>query len=454
MTTPVGQRQRQEQPEEQDSTAEELAWLAALLVLIHQDEQIEIAAGVVSRMLPLWALLNFQDLRGSQTAWIQAVLPIVEDGYRQSQLAAQRFVTDYRHAKLPAAPELEAITGRAAPISDSSTEAPPTTIDVGDALGRALKSALGEEPAAAKLLESDRAAKVLTDTVFEPQIAAVSLLGTGPGEVQRRMPAPETDAMEAGRLLAAKVATRITTDGGRAVVQRAVDLDSDAIGWARVLNISPCSFCAILASRGASYKRGSFDASDRQFEGIGTAKVHDGCRCGMRPVYTSSDFHDPTAQDALDQWYELTNRRMSRREAMNAFRRGYVAPDPPPAPRVDLHQLLVVRNRLLEDGFGETSDQVRWVDKQIGRFDAFVETAIGADDAVKIAAARARRGGKTTSKSKRETAVDRARRLLPGFERELHKAIAAGIPEDSAGVQVLVRAIESFRARLPKVSAA
>lgn len=46
-----------------------------------------------------------------------------------------------------------------------------------------------------------------------------------------------------------------------------------------------CYFCAMLAGR-LNYSRTSFEISDDQFQGPGTAKVHDSCRCHLRPVFT------------------------------------------------------------------------------------------------------------------------------------------------------------------------
>lgn len=47
-----------------------------------------------------------------------------------------------------------------------------------------------------------------------------------------------------------------------------------------------CYFCAMLATR-ANYLDDSFDYSDQLFEGTGDAKVHDSCRCILRPMYGS-----------------------------------------------------------------------------------------------------------------------------------------------------------------------
>lgn len=520
MTSPNRGRPPEEQ--EKDSRRDDLAWLATLLLLQHQDDQNRLAAIVVARMLPLWGLLDFRALSVSQRPWIDAVLPVVRDGYEQSQRLARQFVVDYRHAKRPELPELEALTGRRANsadvILDAAAESRSLAGDSIDRFDQVLRDTLvgtAEEPASVwdpqpgaagaestgnaagsasepgversgaetsrrgtsragtpgdigtpspeSPLEggrrSDRA-RVLLDTGFDVGRAAASLLGTGPGEVQKRMPAPEREAMEAGRLLSAKVATRITTDGGRAVVQRAVELDDEAIGWARVLNVNPCSFCALLASRGAAYKKDSFKNSDPRFlDGLikGVAKVHDGCRCGMRPVYNAADFHDSTAIDLYVQWRSLPGagmRRKSRSESsadhrraqLNAFRRGFVMPDPPAAPRVDLHSLIATRARLLDGGLRETSDQVRWIDNQIARFGALIDTnytpgasTSAADRAARADVRRARARVAATVPAAdvseyAETPAQVAARHLPPLRDSLENLLARGLAEDAPQV--------------------
>lgn len=59
-------------------------------------------------------------------------------------------------------------------------------------------------------------------------------------------------------------------------------------GYVRITRMDDkvCYFCAVLASR-ANYLEDSFDYSDQLFEGEGTAKVHDSCRCILRPMYGS-----------------------------------------------------------------------------------------------------------------------------------------------------------------------
>lgn len=472
MTAPAQDQQQQDQQQKQQRDQRQdqgggapLAWLAAWLVLRHQAEQRSIAADVVTRLAPLWKILDFHDLKNTQTPWIQAALPIVEDAYVASQWAAQRFLVDYRHAHLPAAPELPAITG--APTmpgrSGSSTGAVATQLE--SELRAQMAAALGgtaEPEAAATLPEVPKATtapaeaahaaeattpKVIEDTPFQVIESTVSLVGTGPGEVKKQMPAPEDQAMDAGRVLSSKVAVRIAIDGGRAVVRRGVDLDHEAVGWARVLNVDPCYFCAMLASRGAVYKRDSFDRSNGSFEGEGVAKVHDGCRCGLRPVYSHSDTRDPTAEAAWQQWKDHAQGLPSK-EAIRAFRRNYKAPDPPEAPRIDLHSLLAERNRLLQQGFAEDSTQVRWFDQQIATFDAILGNHGVIDPATR--AARSNTAGKTakTAKDAGESAADVAKRYLPSLERTLERLLAEGYSETSPQVQWNRKQIARFKAAL------
>ncbi|MFC8531928.1 hypothetical protein [Nocardia sp. NPDC057227] len=351
MTAPA----QQEQPQQ---TSQELAWLAAWLTMNHQEEQSSIAAKVALALIPLWRLLRPRDLRSTQVPWIEAVLPVVESAYERSQWAAQQFAIDLRHARLPRAEELVGVTG-AEPARERLRPA-----DIPERLRR------GADWPQAEVLESSE---------FPARRSVASLLGTGPGEVVRRLPAveagdsAEADASTAARALSTRVAARIALDGGRRVVQRAVDLDQEAIGWARVLNASPCYFCALLASRGAVYKADSFASADGRFDGDGIAKTHDKCRCGMRPVYSPNDFFDHTAADALRQWKEVKKLRLPNAEGVREYRRRYTTPPPPPFPRVDAHSLIVQRNRLLNDGFAPDSDQVVWFDQQIGRFGVLID---------------------------------------------------------------------------------
>lgn len=69
-------------------------------------------------------------------------------------------------------------------------------------------------------------------------------------------------------------ATRHVLDGGRETLQESVRRDRRARGWARVTSGNPCSFCEMLASRGAVYTATS-----------GAFQTHDHCGCALEPAY-------------------------------------------------------------------------------------------------------------------------------------------------------------------------
>lgn len=107
---------------------------------------------------------------------------------------------------------------------------------------------------------------------------------------QRTAMIAEAKAVTTKKIAAAAI--RHAQAGGRQTIIDNVDQDKTALGWVRVTKADPCFFCAMLASRGVTYrafKEGSFDASDARFTGAGDAKVHDNCGCSLKPVYSKND---------------------------------------------------------------------------------------------------------------------------------------------------------------------
>ncbi|UJB43597.1 VG15 protein [Streptomyces sp. A1-5] len=126
----------------------------------------------------------------------------------------------------------------------------------------------------------------------------------GPGYV-RRLVAKGLPVEEAKRLALSGQLGNVTGHilrPGRNVIADGIDRDRRCIGWRRVCSGAACSFCAMLASRGAVYKseasaRGSRGAS-LSTHGKGTAKggeVHRACQCHMEPVYARTS--RPTPQE-------------------------------------------------------------------------------------------------------------------------------------------------------------
>lgn len=113
--------------------------------------------------------------------------------------------------------------------------------------------------------------------------------------------------------------------GGRQAIINATLNDRIDVAYARVPRPDCCSFCAVLASRGAVYQRDSFDQSDPRFIGPGEIKVHDTCRCEFRPIWHREEQLPDINREFADLWAAVkeANRNLTGNDALNAFRREY-----------------------------------------------------------------------------------------------------------------------------------
>jgi hypothetical protein len=118
-------------------------------------------------------------------------------------------------------------------------------------------------------------------------------------------------------------AMRHAQAGARQTVIDNTERDKVALGWVRVTKAAPCAFCAMLASRGITYrsfKQDSFSMSDPRFTGSGDAKVHDSCGCSIKPVYSKDDAILGRTQKFADMWSMWG---AGGGDAALRFRRGY-----------------------------------------------------------------------------------------------------------------------------------
>lgn len=163
-----------------------------------------------------------------------------------------------------------------------------------------------------------------------------SLMAVGPGDfmnkatVIERLDAPP--AVKQAMLREAKQATtkaitaatiRHAQAGSRQTIVDNTEADPVALGYVRVTKADPCFFCAMLASRGLSYrafKADSFAMSDPRFTGSGDAKVHDNCGCSLKPVYLESDPVLARTEKFADMWSMWG---AGGGDAALRFRRGY-----------------------------------------------------------------------------------------------------------------------------------
>ncbi|MGW3072729.1 VG15 protein [Kitasatospora sp. NPDC001132] len=72
---------------------------------------------------------------------------------------------------------------------------------------------------------------------------------------------------------------------GRQVIASGIDRDRKCLGYRRCCSGGACSFCAMLATRGAVYKSNSFTGNGAA-KGAKKVDVHRSCQCSLEPVYS------------------------------------------------------------------------------------------------------------------------------------------------------------------------
>lgn len=115
------------------------------------------------------------------------------------------------------------------------------------------------------------------------------------------------DEAEALDTLDAEV-EQLVLDHGRQAAMSAVARDDAARGWARIPEPDACSFCAMLATRGAVYRT----------RGTANFSPHLHCRCHVQPVFSR---YEPSAQ--VREWqalYKRLKREYKGRDLQVAFR--------------------------------------------------------------------------------------------------------------------------------------
>ncbi|HVX20891.1 MAG TPA: hypothetical protein VHB02_06070 [Acidimicrobiales bacterium] len=86
------------------------------------------------------------------------------------------------------------------------------------------------------------------------------------------------------RSLTEGLAEKYALDAGRITVIHAVHADRKATGWARVTEPGACSFCLLLAIRGAVYRSERSAGFDS----------HDHCHCHVQPIFGAA--YEPSAE--------------------------------------------------------------------------------------------------------------------------------------------------------------
>lgn len=190
----------------------------------HHRRQTAVRMAITAQLLQLWGAMNLEDVEASWTTIEPAVLAIIENGRRASDLIARDYYRRFRSAE-----------GIAGPLPDLAAE------------------------------------------LAWREAARVSLRITGPIAAKKAIQAARPQPLEIAFVRMSGAAGRLVGNGGRELIQEAVRKDRRARGFARVTSGTPCAFCAMLAGRGPQYRSA----------GTAGFPAHDHCGCFPEPVFGS-----------------------------------------------------------------------------------------------------------------------------------------------------------------------
>lgn len=266
--------------------------------LAHRAQQVELASRIARLMAGYWLLVEPDKLAETGGPWLERSINAVQNGHRTSALLARAYAETIHRLQLPQAPRLDI----------------PTPPDIPfDKLYESL-SFTGLGYAAVEL------SKVPDTTEPEPGAdrETVERFEREQAMRQRR----ERFVMEQAITFASKAAVKHVVDGARDQTD-AIVVTKTALGYYRVTQSeNPCGWCLLLASRGPVYSDDSFDESDPRFTGPGNHKVHDGCMCTLRPVFTrSTDEWSDQARKADALWTSVASFPGDNKARVNEFRR-------------------------------------------------------------------------------------------------------------------------------------
>lgn len=327
--------------------------LEEFLALEHAQDQEEVAAQLALGLLPMWYILNPDDLDATTLPWLMAIMPLIKKAYEQSQRLGGVFLNDYRFAALPTKDPLN--------IELPNVEKP---LDVNDLAWNTL----------------DFPGPQIDVQPFDEDAVSRNMVVNGPSRVMAGMDEKTLEeAMTTGLHTSSGAAIRQAINGSRSVTRDVAEQDPSILGYARVTDSDPCYYCAILASRGAVYRADSFVASDADFKGgsiadLGenwsdVAKVHDNCRCTLRPVYMKAHFRDRESWFYYEQWKEFSKGK-SNAKAIQNYRKHFVHYPRGSAQIINLADIRDRRSSLIRAGFNEGSPQVLMADRMERRLAA------------------------------------------------------------------------------------
>ena len=220
-------------------------WKARQLTDNHRRRQVRLAAKSDSQIRRATALLDPKDIDATRDVWNAKMTQIVSQHHRVSEREAAAYLAQYRVAEL------------------------------GSDFGPVIRP--GVDVAA-------------TQGVLD---------AVGPQGFKRRIAkgVPDLVAYQAMAREVAAETRKLILAGGRGVIRESGAADGRAIGWRRVTGLDPCTFCAMLASRGPAYT----SEAKALAQGNGDP-YHPHCGCSVEILY--DDWVPTKQEEEFIDWYE------------------------------------------------------------------------------------------------------------------------------------------------------
>ena len=291
-------------------------------------EQVAIRSGFLAEFLALWGLLDPFNLDRTGPAWVRAVIALIELWRTISARSALDYYRDFRLLEVPGADPLPEITFIDTPSAERAARR----------AAREAAPSVKRNPAAPRSraqLRVPRQDGLVIDWGRRRGAVQASLEVLGPINIKAKTArgmTPEAAARKAF-VEVSGAATRHVQEGDREATIVAMRNDRLVKGWVRVSDGNPCSFCAMLISRGPVFREDSFESNARSvrnprnpgvpFLGPGSFKTHDHCACRMVAVYYRDTAWPPLAHEMNDLWNAHIRNRYSGKEALRAWRRLY-----------------------------------------------------------------------------------------------------------------------------------
>lgn len=263
--------------------------------LNHRGQQAQLALRIARLIQGYWLLVEPDKLAETGAPWLTQSIDAIQRGRHQSALLAAAYAEQTQQLQLTRPRRLD-------------------IPDVGDAPEDQLRKSLeytGLRTAAVGLAKTPKPGEPMSPAEEDVDRAA---------REEEMFVRRQKFVMDNAIAAAMRASVKHVVNGAREMTDQLV-VTKQALGYVRVTQSeSPCGFCLMLASRGPVYDDDSFSESDPRFTGPGNHKVHDGCMCTLRPVFTRGTAQWPEQARQADELWIKHGSAQDGRSAVENFR--------------------------------------------------------------------------------------------------------------------------------------